>query len=284
LSTLSKRPIIILGAARSGTKLLRDTLGASPEAAVVPYDMNFVWRTGNEISADDAIGPAQCTEQIAHVIQERLRAAATPRDPTRRLIEKTVSNTVRVPFVACVFPDADFVHIVRDGRDVVESSLRQWQAPVDWRYLLEKARSFPIGNYRYALWYLANRLKSNGGRGRTRAIWGARYPGIEEDLARMPIPQVCARQWVESVEGVRQAAPGLARFREIRYEDLIAGPDALTGLVEWLKLSGGDAVADRYRASVQRRRAQPWDRGLAPADARGVLEILSPSLRKLGYN
>jgi hypothetical protein len=47
--------VFVIGAARSGTKFLRDVIGASPYAAVVPYDVNYVWRGGNEGFPDDAL-------------------------------------------------------------------------------------------------------------------------------------------------------------------------------------------------------------------------------------
>src|SRR4051812_20775701 len=41
------QPVIVIGAARSGTKLLRDSLATHADVARVPYDVNYVWRFGN---------------------------------------------------------------------------------------------------------------------------------------------------------------------------------------------------------------------------------------------
>ena len=46
--------------------------------------------------------------------------------PRDRVVEKSVSNTLRVRFVDAVFPDAQYVVIVRDGRDVAASARAQW--------------------------------------------------------------------------------------------------------------------------------------------------------------
>ena len=45
--------VIIIGAARSGTKYLRDVLATAPNAARVPYDINYIWRYGSEIREGD---------------------------------------------------------------------------------------------------------------------------------------------------------------------------------------------------------------------------------------
>ena len=47
--------VIIIGAARSGTKYLRDVLATAPNAARVPYDINYIWRYGSESHPDDAL-------------------------------------------------------------------------------------------------------------------------------------------------------------------------------------------------------------------------------------
>ena len=50
--TISPRPVFIIGAARSGTKFLRDLGAASPHVDVIPFDINFLWRLGNESAPD----------------------------------------------------------------------------------------------------------------------------------------------------------------------------------------------------------------------------------------
>ncbi len=42
------RRIVLIGAARSGTKILRDTLAAATGSGAVPFDIGFVWRIGHD--------------------------------------------------------------------------------------------------------------------------------------------------------------------------------------------------------------------------------------------
>ena len=205
----ARSPLILVSAARSGSKLLRDLLGASPECAVVPFDINFVWRHGNEDRPDDALPPEAAREPVVRYIRRALpRLAGLRANDARFVVEKTVSNSLRVPFVARVFPEARFVWLVRDGRAVAESTRRVWHEPPERGYLLRKLRYFPLRDFRYATWYLKNRLRPGPAR-----VWGPRYPGIDADLASLDLLEVCARQWAACNASARDGLAALPRER-----------------------------------------------------------------------
>ena len=148
--------VILIGAARSGTKFLRSLLGVDAKVGEVPYDVNYIWRYGNEAYPDDALPVSLAAPRIKAYIRRLLSKQASMGTARSILVEKTVSNTLRIPFVREVFPEARFIHLIRSGRDVTESAMRMWLSPPDWRYLLQKARSFPVSNFGYAAWYLWN--------------------------------------------------------------------------------------------------------------------------------
>ena len=112
------------------------------------------------------------------------------------MLEKTVSNTLRMDLIRHVFPEAEFIYLERHGLDVVESSYRQWTMPVDRSYLLRKLRYFPAREWRYGLWFLRNMYRSSD----SPSVWGPRYPGIELELTEEGLPATVARQWKSSVE------------------------------------------------------------------------------------
>src|SRR5699024_6585477 len=93
------------------------------------------------------------------------------------LVEKTVSNALRPDFVERVLPGARYILLIRDGRDVVESSYRMWQAPADSSGMKRKLASLPPRALPYAVWYGVN-LVAGKLRGRGVGIWGVRYEGI----------------------------------------------------------------------------------------------------------
>lgn len=276
-------PIIILGAARSGTKFLRDCLSASEETATVMFDVNYIWRYGNEAAPNDALRPDSLTPERIAFITNTLRSMAKAR-PRDVLIEKTVSNTLRVPFVDRVFPDAVYIHLIRDGRDVTESAIRQWQAPPDWKSLWSKLRSLPLRNVGYAFWFFANLVKGRAQGRKGGKIWGPRFDGISQAAQIGPLAKVCALQWVASLEAAKsdlEAVPS-ARVHVIRYEDLVADEAAITALIDALSLSDGASVLRKWRSTVKAGNSGAW-RNLPPADQETITQITGPTLAALGY-
>jgi hypothetical protein len=279
-------PVFIIGAARSGTKFFRGVLEGSARFRVIPYDVNYVWRTGNERHPDDALPPEALTPAIARYIRRTLPRLAGLRAPGDGvLVEKTVSNTLRVDFVRAVYPEGRFVHLVRDGRAVAESALRMWREPPQRGYLLRKLRHFPLANYRYAAWYAGNVLRGRlSGRSGVR-VWGPRYPGIDRDLREASLATVCARQWAASV---RCASDALERVPEgqritLRYEDLASGHSGVRRLCEFLSIPDTEAVLERHRSTLQPPQPERWRKGLTPGELEDVLAAAGPELRRLGY-
>jgi hypothetical protein len=221
---MSTKHIVIIGAARSGTKILRDALAEATAAGRVPYDIGYVWRIGNEDRQDDVIRPDEISDRSKRFIRQFVNryAAADP----NAVIEKTVGNAMRVPAVAEVLPDAFFVHLVRDGVDVIESTRRQWSAATDRQYLIRKLHHFPLRLApTYGLKYARSLAHRRAGHGSRVGSWGPRYPGIDADLQTEDLLVVCARQWREAV---RCAARDLAHVGspviEVRYERLVKEP------------------------------------------------------------
>jgi hypothetical protein len=108
----------------------------------------------------------------------------------------------------------------------VESVYRQWIAPPDWRYLMEKARCFPfVDAPGYALKYMLNLLKRPNSH--FHKTWGPRYQGIDEDVATKDLFEVCAIQWSRSVEKAYAALEKIESSRKllIRYEDFVGQPE-----------------------------------------------------------
>ncbi len=280
-------PIIIIGAARSGTKFLRDVLSASKHVSAVPYDVNYVWRYGAAQAPDDCLDPRDLTESRRRFIRKTLQSLAQPSDRKNLFfVEKSVSNTLRIPFVAAVFPEARFIHLVRDGREVAESAMRQWQAPPDWRALLVKLNGIPLANLGYVLWFAGNFAKGIlSGRGGGK-VWGPRFPGIEDIASDDGLVAVCATQWVESVSAAQEELFKLPdsenRVYEIRYEDLVADENALHQLCVWLGLPDTNGVLQAFRERLKKVPVGRW-RQLPQSDQQKLIEIVGPTLQLNGY-
>jgi hypothetical protein len=254
------RFVVVLGPARSGTSLLRDLIAAHPAVAAVPFDVNHVWRTGNEKHPDDAFAAESADSQTADRIRGRLLALARRHTGAGRwrdvrfVAEKTVGNALRPDFVDRVLPGAAYVRIVRDPRRTIVSTISAWRSPPDVGHLARKARYFGPADVGYAAGYAANAVRGRFSHGRGLKIWGARYPGIHNDLERFDLETVCARQWLAAIASIDRFFEGLPAEKglSVTYEDLVAGPDALARIWAFLGIAEDGLAARTFAEQVSR--------------------------------
>jgi cation diffusion facilitator CzcD-associated flavoprotein CzcO len=280
---MTKR-IILIGAARSGTKIVRDMLAEAARTGRVPYDIGFVWRYRNEPIPHDVLDAGTVTPKIRRFIRNYIDAYAAGRPPV--VIEKTVGNALRVPFVHAVLPDAVFIHLIRNGIDVAESTRRQWFAPPERTYLARKMRHFPlrlVPSYgrKYAASQLTRHLRNDARVG----TWGPRYPGIDQDARSKDLLSVCARQWRLSVELASEALNQIdARCVELRYEQLIAEPrETLEALLSELELDVDSADLQRAVSMLNTGGTKLRERVLEQGELQQLQRDLGPTLVRLGY-
>lgn len=278
--------IFLIGAARSGTKFLRNLLAESEAASCVPFDINYVWRYRNESQPDDIISPELATKEIADFISNTITNMARKTSGTASpiVIEKTVSNVFRVPFVYELFPEAKFVHLIRDGRDVALSAARQWEATDSMGYLFDKIRYFPIRNWTYGVWYLKNALRNRRRSNQSTKIWGPRYPGIEKDLGRISTLEIAAKQWSESILAAQNGLNTVPTSQTfvIHYEDLVTDSGHLRDLVSFLGLPDPENILTSYKSQVSKSKGGMWDQ-LTKESQSNLLKYLKPALLKFGY-
>ena len=145
-------PIFIFGCPRSGTTLLRDLLHAHPHLAF-PTESHFIpvfsqaygdpanarearrlaarilrlywvrlWDVG--LKPDDFSHCRSYREILSHLYQTYAR-----RQNKIRWGDKTPQYVTQIPELHAVFPDGKFIHLYRDGRDVVLSWLSLKSGP-----------------------------------------------------------------------------------------------------------------------------------------------------------
>lgn len=254
------KPVFIIGAGRSGTKFLRDTLSASDFCARVPYDVGYIWRYGNEGLLHDEIDPDSLNIAQINWIRSKLMKMMdkdNPRPNAQFLLEKSVPNTLRLALLLRCYPDAKFIQIIREGHAVTESAMRMWMQPLKKEYLIDKIRYFPWSNYRYGIWFLKNWLLSN--RSNIRSIWGPRYAGIQEDILTLPLHVVCAKQWAKCVElSNRQLSQfPVDQFITVRYEELMENTIVLEKICDFIGIPSAP-VLEKWRETAQHGNNEKW--------------------------
>lgn len=256
-----RRPVFIIGAPRSGTTFLGNCLGRVPDisyhfeprltkaAARCVYDGSWASRRG-------AVTFRLCYGTL-------LLAAL---DGGHRFAEKNPENSFLVPFLTAEFPGAQFVHIVRDGRDAAVSHGEQG--------------------------WLAASAAGSGQRGRGGQLHGpqARWwvePARRAEFAAVPDivrSAWCWRRFTEAaLDGVAQLPASQAA--EVRYEDMVSAPAGTAdALARFLNLS----PAGRTELGAGLARARPdsvgrWRSALGPAELADVQAEAGPLLTRLGY-
>jgi len=273
--------LILIGAARSGTKLVRDLIATHPDVAKVPYDVNYIWRLGNQDYPDDLLSP----EQLTPVIEAKIRGKLEKfRGKHPVLVEKTVGNCLRVPYVHTVLPNARYIHLLRDGFDVVESVYRQWTAPPDWGYLYRKAMSFPwLDAFDYGWEYGQNLVKKLLGKDVEKTgVWGVRYPGIDGDIKDKDLLTVCAIQWSYCVETAFRDLGNLTptEVLTLRYEELVTNPvEYFTQIANFIGVN--PTPYQREYPEIESRNIGKGKRNLTPQEINLILPHMQKALSLL---
>ena len=299
-------PVIILGAARSGTTLLADYLLAKHPALVYVAEPAYLWRYGNAYRPHDVLLARDARPEVRAAIRRRF-ASYLDGAPGRRLMEKTPANCLRMPFVMEVFPDAQIVHVLRDGRDVALSAAREWvgrgrprmppgqsppkgaarigkilKAHAQLRQRVFDLRSFvELPAYAGRLFGVVWRQALHS----SRFPWGPRFPGLRQIRRRFSLLETCALQWEWSVRAARSACRGLPerQYLEIRYEDLVRQPrQEIETVLEMLGLDRSASIVDPMVAVVDTTEKPKWT-GRPRAEFEGVENLVGTTLEELGY-
>jgi LPS sulfotransferase NodH len=200
-----ERPVFIVSSPRSGSSLLFETLAKSPDACTIGGESHLLIDAIPALDAakrafeSNRLVEADATADIVATLRERFAAEVFDRDlrmPAAgaiRLLEKTPKNSLRIPFLRRVFPDALFVYLYRDPRETLASMLEAWESG--------RFRTYPnLPGWSGLPWSL---LLTPGWRdlaGRTlpeivAAQWEATTRILLDDLATVPVGQRCVARY-----------------------------------------------------------------------------------------
>jgi hypothetical protein len=144
MNAVSAPPIFVVGCPRSGTTLLRDLIRSDPSVEIPPeshfipafyrawgdpasdrearalarrmLSLRTVRRWGLDLEPEGFASCRSYADVVGHLFGEFARA-----EGASRWGDKSPRQVRELPLLAQLFPDARFLHIIRDGRDVALS-------------------------------------------------------------------------------------------------------------------------------------------------------------------
>lgn len=284
---LLARPIIIIGAPRSGTSMLGRILSRHRALAYLG-EPRLTWKYGNDGKSDMLRREDARPRVIAHI---RARfAQAVHEAGASRLLEKTPSNSLRPAFVDAVFPDCQFVHILRDGVSSAVSIAAFWGrhahgvrnvAPGRSRQRLSELN--PLRLPFYAMEFVRRAapgfLRPIVGRN----VWGPRLPGMRQMAREMTPLQIACLQWRTCVEVMCQFGRQLPaeRYMECRLEEM--GEDLIRRVMAFTGLPEDPAVFEYFLEHFNPGQPGARKRERDPATLEAVRQTLAPTLQYLGF-
>lgn len=133
------RPVFLVSPPRSGSTLMFETLVGAPGVHTIGDESHALIEgvpglAPNPANDSNRLTAAHATDAIAGQLRQRFFDALRDRDGRPpagspvRMLEKTPKNALRIPFLKAVFPDARFVYLHRDPRQVLASMIEGWNS------------------------------------------------------------------------------------------------------------------------------------------------------------
>lgn len=164
----------------------------------------------------------------------------------RRFINKRTANTQRLRLVNRMFPDAYYVHMIRDGRAVINSYLN-----VEWWHDT-------------MVWWLGEKVSE----------W--------EKQGKDPV-ELAARQWRRNFEEIMANKGIFKRYMEVRYEDLTKDTRKEIGrILDFCELSFPESYKNLIPKCLPNMNYK-WRQGLTKEQISTIEENTNDVLKTLGY-
>jgi hypothetical protein len=256
------QPIFILGSPRSGTTFLGSCIAELPEIsyhyepvatkAAARYIYHQEWNFN------------QAKQYYWAVYAWLMRLHA---NGDLRFAEKTPRNCFLVDFLYRAFPDAQFIHIIRDGRDSALSHSKQpWLQAAAAKSNLRETSGYRHGPYA-RFWVETERVHEFE---------------TTSDIHR------CIWAWRRHVSTILESVQTLpaAQYYELRYENLVTQPQQeAQALLNYLNIHSVESCEKLYHAFARARAdsIDGWRRELSAADLQQIDDEAGFLLQRLGY-
>ena len=222
--------IIILGAPRSGTNMLRDLICKHPKLITWDCDeINSIWKYGNYKKTDE-LEVVDLNTRIKNYIVNQFCELNNSNNSI--IVEKTCANTLRPNFINQIFPDCKFLFIYRDGYDCVLSAKKKSAKRFDLKYQMKKLKYSPLISLPFILY---EKIFTKN--------WGPNYNGMNKDLKSLSDLVVVAKQWMKCNFKTLNFLETIdsSRYLKINYETFVSDPKkGLESIFKFLELDESD--------------------------------------------
>ena len=270
-----KTPFFIVGVHRSGTTLLRFMLSSSPRIYIPPesdFIPRFFLRAPEKPLSERRVArilrqiwqyrfvkewqeePPQAADLLRNdrtpaAFLHALYTAYARQHGALRWGDKTPIYTSYINLLHRIFPQAKFVHIIRDGRDVALSTLDKWGA-----------KEFHVDIY-----YAAR-------------IWMRRIRQAQEAGARLGAQLYYEMRYEQLVQQPEQELQKLCAFLDEEYMPQMARQDIMARQ----QIKAG-SFHDPIRRPPNTTRVARWRREMSAVDLRLFQHVAGNMLTALGY-
>jgi len=263
--TKLKNPFFIISAGRSGSTLLVTTLSSHRDIATYPGEANNLWHPQTYpwrySKHGEYIPPpvVDFTGFTRHSIEyrspsqiKRIRATFSAYEFVMRkncFLIKSAMITCMIPFILEQFPEAKFIHIIRDGRAAALSGAKKEYKKMKENWHVYKSRGFGLS--------------------------------FEEVLKH------CATSWKEQIEEVASQKEKLELERkglihEIQYEEFCMNPhDCLTNIANFMDISPDGFRESDY--SHIKSMNHKYKKELIQSKIKELTRLMEPTLQAMGY-
>jgi len=280
--------VMVIGAPRSGTNMLRDMLASIDGLETWQCDeINYIWKHGNVDFPSDQLSSLEARPEVKSYIRNQFTKFKKS-SGARKVIEKTCASSLRVDFINEIFPEAKYVFITRDGFDVIGSAKHRWTAPLDIPYLLKKIKYVPLTDLPiYGARYLYHRIYKLFSKEKRLAYWGPTLPNMNDILSNNSLLGICALQWKACLNKAELDLKKLdsVNVYSLSYENFVQNPkEEFLKLATFLEEDVTDEVLKSITSKVSARSIGKGRKELSVDEYNEILPLIEDDMRRLGYD
>lgn len=291
--------IFIVSSARSGSTILGEILDKHKDV-VQWYEPYFIWDYKIGPKGNDLRTQSDVTDIVVEYVRKEFNVFLK-KSKKRVVVDKSPQNSYKIDFIYSIFPDAKFIHLTRDGRDVVHSVYRE---TINRRTAVKsQGLIFVLKEIYSALsrqYYWRNRLQAivyefktmhrlgnyfNKNKSLNKQIgWGIRFPGWEKVHGKVSDVVFSAMQWTEAEKYIEQSLKKIpnSNILQVRYEDLVEEPEiSLKAIYQFMGLDYSESMG--FGSVLNKNKIGQFYKYFNLNQQSEALSVVSDTLDRLNY-